>query len=92
MNLKTERTTTAICNASYGHTTHSQTVRCKQKNSDESQLSEIADLLLCGQLCFVNKIDGSIEHFPQRIDLFMDEKDPWKEIKDKIDRDFLQLY
>jgi hypothetical protein len=53
----------------------------------ETQLREIADLLLCGELCFVHKANGTIVHFPKEVDLFMDEEDPWQDIKDNIDQD-----
>ncbi len=57
-------------------------------NLTKAQLQEIADLLLCGQLCFLHKVDGSIAHYAQEQDLFIDEEDPWQEEKDKIDQDY----
>lgn len=53
----------------------------------ETQIHEIAELLLCGELCFIHKTEGTIAHYPQEVDLFMDEEDPWKDVKDAIDRD-----
>jgi hypothetical protein len=53
----------------------------------KDQINEVAELLDCGHLCFVNIVNGQVEYYPNDIDLFMDEEDPWKEIKDKIDND-----
>ena len=57
-------------------------------NLPKEQIQEIAELLLSGFICFVNKTNGSIESFYRDTDLLTGEEDPWQEVKDKIDKDF----
>src|SRR5690606_38492846 len=48
-------------------------------------IQEMAKLILCKQLCFLNINTGNFEHHPEEIDLFLDEKNPWQEVIDKIE-------
>ena len=48
-------------------------------------IQEMAQLILCKQLCFLNINTGNFEHHPEEIDLFLDEKNPWQEVIDKIE-------
>ena len=51
----------------------------------EENIKEIADLIDCGHICFLNKKDGSFEYHPKEIDLFFDEENPWQDILDRIE-------
>lgn len=50
-------------------------------------IKEIAELFECGHLCFLEKKTGNIEYYPEEIDLFLDEKNPWQDIISKIESD-----
>jgi len=60
----------------------------------EENIKEIADLIDCGHICFLNKKDGSFEYHPKEIDLFFDEENPWQDIIDRIENnldDYLKI-
>ena len=50
-------------------------------------IKEIAELIDCGHLCFLEKKTGKIEYYPEEIDLFFDEENPWQDIISKIESD-----
>ncbi len=52
----------------------------------EQTIRELAELLLCGQLCYVNIKTGTFEHHPMQMDYFMDEENPWQEVMDKLEQ------
>lgn len=52
----------------------------------EEQIKEIADLLDCGELCFLHEPTGTLEHYPDPDSLYF-EPEPWQETMDKIDSD-----
>lgn len=47
-------------------------------------IREIADLIECGQLCYIHVKDRTIEYHPQKINLFYGEPNPWQDILDKV--------
>jgi len=52
----------------------------------KKNIKEIAELLECEEACFPHEIDGSIEHYPDELDLsFADEF--WKSVIGKIETD-----
>jgi hypothetical protein len=52
----------------------------------EQHIKEIAELLDCGELCFFHKTTGTIEHYPDPANAYV-ELDEWQETLDKIDSD-----
>ena len=54
-------------------------------NYSDKTIKEIADLIDCGHLCFLNKKNGNIEYHPKEMDLFYDEENPWQDVIDKIE-------
>lgn len=52
----------------------------------EQHIKEIAELLDCGKLCFFHKTTGTIEHYPDPDNAYV-ELDEWQETLDKIDSD-----
>ena len=54
-------------------------------NYSDKTIKEIADLIDCGHLCFLNKKNENIEYHPKEIDLFFDEENPWQDVIDKIE-------
>ena len=53
----------------------------------ENQIKEIAELLECGQQCFIHKPTGRIESHPDTTGYFFD-PEPWQELIDKIELDW----
>ncbi len=54
-------------------------------NYSDKTIKEIAELIDCGHLCFLEKANGKIEYYPKEIDLFLDEENPWQDVIDKIE-------
>ena len=54
----------------------------------EANIREMAELILCGQLCFLNTITGDFEYHPAEMDLFPDEENPWQEVLDKLENNW----
>lgn len=54
----------------------------------EENIREIAELILCGHLCFLNIITGDFEYHPEEMDFFIDEENPWQEVIDKIENNW----
>lgn len=54
------------------------------KPLSQSQLKEVADLLLCGMICYVHTETDETEYFPQE----MIDRELWQEVMDKIDADY----
>ncbi len=54
----------------------------------EANIREMAEHLLCGNLCFLNTITGDFEYHPAEMDLFPDEENPWQEVIDKLDNNW----
>jgi len=54
-------------------------------NVTEKQFAEIADLLLSGMVCIIEKNTGNIDSHPKDMDFFEDEENPWKELIEKVD-------
>ncbi|MEP6262840.1 MAG: UPF0158 family protein [Gillisia sp.] len=44
----------------------------------------MAELLLCGQICFLNIRTGEFDYHPCEMDFFPDEENPWQEVIHKI--------
>ncbi len=55
-------------------------------NLTEKHIKEIAELLDCGELCFFHKPTGTIEHYPDPDNPYV-ELEEWQETLDKIDAD-----
>jgi hypothetical protein len=53
----------------------------------KKDIKEIAELLDCGEICFYNKLTGTIEHHPDPNSDFF-EQDMWNETIDKIESEF----
>lgn len=63
------------------------------KYSDKT-ISEIADLIDCGFICFLEKANENIEHYPKEEDLFDDEEGPWQDVINKIEEnpdDYIEI-
>lgn len=56
-------------------------------NLIEDKIEEVAELLICGDLCFINIKTGEIENFPYKSE-FNNEEDPWQDTKDRIIQEF----
>jgi len=56
-------------------------------NPTEEPIKEIAELLDCGQLCFFHEPTGTIEHYPDPDNPYV-ELEEWQETLDKIDADW----
>jgi len=54
---------------------------------NDDQIKEIAGLLDCGMICFFHTENGTIESYPDDMDL-VDDHELWQEIIDKIELDF----
>lgn len=55
----------------------------------KTKILEIAEWLLCGEKCFINKLDGSVINIPHDMDdFYRDEENPWQDEMDKIDQNF----
>lgn len=54
----------------------------------ETNIREVTELILCGQLCFLNTITGDFEYHPAEMDFFSDEENPWQEVIDKIENNW----
>lgn len=52
----------------------------------EESIKEIAELLDCGELCFLHKPTGTLEHYPDPDNIYF-EPEPWQETMDKIQSD-----
>ncbi|NJY64114.1 hypothetical protein HC174_15330 [Salinimicrobium sp. CDJ15-81-2] len=48
----------------------------------------MAELLLCGQICFLNIRTGEFDYHPSEMDFFPDEDNPWQEVIDKIENNW----
>jgi len=59
-----------------------------QMNLTEQKFSEIADLLLSGMVCVIEKDTGKIDSHPADMDFFMDEENPWEELIEKVEEDW----
>jgi len=60
----------------------------------EHLIREIAGELECGNLCFVNKADFSLEYYPANYDDMGWEENPWQDVIDKIKKkpkDYLEF-
>ncbi|WP_121667471.1 UPF0158 family protein [Mesonia aquimarina] len=57
---------------------------CKM-NYSEKTIRELADLIDCGHVCFLEKTTEKIEYYPEETDLLYDEEIPWQDIIDKIE-------
>jgi len=60
----------------------------------ETNIREMAELLLCGQVCFLNIHTGEFDYHPEEMDFFPDEDNPWQEVIDKIENnwdDYIQI-
>lgn len=53
----------------------------------EKQISEIAELLDSGMVCFIHGPTGSIDYHPDPYDPYFD-PEPWQEIIDKIENEW----
>ncbi|MBZ9730562.1 UPF0158 family protein [Salegentibacter sp. JZCK2] len=54
----------------------------------EANIREMAELLLCGQLCFLNTMTGDFEYHPAEMDFFVDEENPWQDVIDKLENNW----
>jgi len=54
----------------------------------EENIREMADLILCGHLCFLNTMTGDFEYHPEEMDFFPDEENPWQELINKIENNW----
>ncbi|MGM1057535.1 MAG: UPF0158 family protein [Bacteroidota bacterium] len=54
----------------------------------EANIREMAELILSGQLCFLNTLKGDFEYHPAEMDFFPDEENPWQEVIDKIENNW----
>lgn len=52
----------------------------------EENIQEMAELILCGHLCFLNTITGDFDYHPAEMDFYPDEENPWQEVIDKIEK------
>lgn len=57
-----------------------------QMRPTEEHIKEIAELLDCGELCFFHEPTGTIEHYPDSDNPYV-ELNEWQETLDKIDAD-----
>lgn len=57
-------------------------------NVTEKQFAEIADLLLSGMVCVIEKSTGKIDSHPKDMDFFEDEENPWEELIEKVEKDW----
>ena len=57
-------------------------------NLKEANIREMAELLLCGQICFLNFRTGEFDYHPSEMDFFPDEENPWQEVIDKIENNW----
>lgn len=53
----------------------------------DEHISEIAELLDCGMICFYHRPTGTIESYPDPDDLYFD-PEPWQDIIDKIENNW----
>ncbi|MGI0108180.1 UPF0158 family protein [Salinimicrobium sp. WS361] len=54
----------------------------------EASIQEMAEHLLCGNLCFLNTITSNFEYHPAEMDFFPDEENPWQEVIDKLEKNW----
>ncbi|MBD3630295.1 hypothetical protein [Cyclobacterium sp.] len=59
----------------------------ENKDPNEKQIEEIADLLDCGMLCFYHRPTGTVESHPDPDDPFFD-PEPWEDLMEKIEADW----
>jgi hypothetical protein len=54
----------------------------------EKQFAEIADLLISGMVCIIEKKTGKIDSHPNDMDFFEGEENPWEELIEKVEEDW----
>ena len=54
----------------------------------EANIREMAEHLLCGNICFLNTVTGNFEYHPAELDFFPDEENPWEEVIDKLEKNW----
>ena len=54
----------------------------------EANIREMAELILCGQFCFLNTVTGDFDYHPAEMDFFPDEENPWQEVIDKVENNW----
>ena len=57
-------------------------------NLTEKHFAEIADTLLTGMVCVIEKKTGKIDSYPKDMDFFDEEENPWKELIEKVEDDW----
>ena len=57
-------------------------------NLSEKQFAEMADLLLSGMVCVIEKKTGKVDSHPEEMDFFGDEENPWEELIEKVEEDW----
>ena len=54
----------------------------------EANIREMAELIQCGHLCFLNTVTGDLEYHPAEMYFFPDEENPWQEVIDKVENNW----
>jgi hypothetical protein len=57
-------------------------------NLTEKQFTEIADLLISGMVCVIEKKTGKIDSHPEDMNFFEEEENPWEELIEKVEEDW----
>ncbi|MRT93586.1 UPF0158 family protein [Ancylomarina sp. 16SWW S1-10-2] len=57
-------------------------------NLTDKLFVEIADLLLTGMVCVIEKKTGKIDSYPKNMDFFDEEENPWEELIEKVEEDW----
>ncbi len=54
----------------------------------EKKFAEIADLLISGMVCIIEKKTGKIDSHPKDMDFFESEENLWEELIEKVEEDW----
>jgi hypothetical protein len=59
---------------------------------DEQKIKEIADDLDCGHLVFLHKTTGRVISYPEEMDIYDDDDNPWSEEMTEIEDNYIDYH